>query len=155
MALYVVQHGLSMPKSEDPEKGLAPAGIRESERIAGVAAGYRVHVSKILHSGKARARQTAEIFGRHLSPVDGIEVCEGVKPLDDVRCFAEGFDVDQDLMLVGHLPFLERLIGLLVCGDPDRLVFKLQNSGIVCLDRIEGKNHLVLRWALMPNVGTG
>ena len=74
-------------------------------------------------------------------------------PLDDVQAFADRLRLEQDIMLVGHLPFLERLIGLLVCGNPDQMVFKLQNSGIVCLDRLAQVKNPVIRWALMPSVG--
>lgn len=153
MALYVVQHGKSLPKERDPEQGLSKEGIQETERIAEVAKGYAVSVARIAHSGKKRALQTAEIFGSMLSPQKGIEVQEGMRPLDDVRLFADRLPQDENLMLVGHLPFLERLIGLLVCDDPERTVFKLQNSGIVCLDRASQIDHPVIRWALMPHVG--
>jgi len=34
MALYVVQHGKSLPKADDPEKGLSEEGIRETQLIA-------------------------------------------------------------------------------------------------------------------------
>lgn len=153
MALYVVQHGKSLPKNEDPEKGISAEGRAETERMAEVAGGYQVRVSHILHSGKKRALETAEIMARRLSPEKGSEVREGMYPLDDVSVFAQHISLDQDIMLVGHLPFLERLIGLLVCNDPDRTVFKLQNSGIVCLDRVAGLENPVIRWALMPAVG--
>ena len=152
MALYVVQHGISLPKNQDPEKGLSDTGRAETQRIAEVAAGYRVQISQILHSGKQRARQTAKILNQYLSPSGGMDVCEGMNPLDDVNRFVQGIDIESNRMLVGHLPFLERLIGLLVADDPDRLIFKLQNSGIVCLDRIDGQTHPVIRWALMPNI---
>ncbi len=153
MALYLVQHGKSLPKAEDPEKGLSAEGKMETERIAEVTAGYQVPVSRILHSGKKRARETAEIFSMRLSPASGSEPYDGMNPLDDVRAFAGRLRLADDIMLVGHLPFLERLIGLLVCGNPDQTVFKLQNSGIVCLDRVAEVNHPVIRWALMPTVG--
>jgi phosphohistidine phosphatase len=153
MALYVVQHGKSLPASEDPDKGLSKAGQLETQRIAEVAAGYRVRVACIRHSGKKRARQTAEIVGQYLSPDQGIEACEGMDPLDDVSTFAKALKLDRQVMLVGHLPFLQRLIGLLVGGNPDRLLFKLQNSGIVCLDLVEGVPHPVICWALMPSIG--
>jgi phosphohistidine phosphatase len=45
------------------------------------------------------------------------------------------------------------LIGLLVCGNPDQTLFRLQNSGILCLDRVEGVQNPVICWALMPNIG--
>ena len=153
MALYVVQHGKSLPKAQDPEKGLSAEGKMETERIAGVANGYRVVVSRILHSGKKRARETAEILSSLLSPTDGLEPRNGMNPMDDVRAFADSLELDKNMMLVGHLPFLERLIGLLVCGNPDLTVFKLQNSGILCLDRVPEVKNPVIRWALMPSVG--
>ena len=152
MAVYLIQHGKSLPKTEDPDKGLSAEGKLETERIAEVAKGYRVTVSRIVHSGKKRARQTAELFAAALSPANGIDIRSDMNPLDDVRAFAAHLPIDQGIMLVGHLPFMERLIGLLVCGDPDQMVFKLQNSGIVCLDRIAQADHPVIRWALMPSI---
>ena len=153
MALYVVQHGKNLPKTQDPEKGLSAEGKMETERIANVARGYQVPVSRILHSGAKRARETAEIITMRLSPPGGSEACEGMNPLDDVRLFANNLKLDRNIMLVGHLPFLERLIGLLVCGNPDQMVFRLQNSGILCLDRVAEVKNPVIRWALMPSVG--
>ena len=153
MALYVVQHGKSLAKEQDSEKGLSAEGIQETERIAEVARGYAVSVTRIVHSGKKRARQTAEIFAAALAPETGIEKQAGMGPLDDVHPFADRLPLNENLMLVGHLPFLERLIGLLVCVDPDRMVFKLQNSGIVCLDQAPQIDHPVICWALMPHIG--
>ena len=153
MALYLVQHGRNLSASEDPQKGLSPQGIEETERIAGVAAGYHVVVSRILHSGKKRARQTAEILAAHLLPGRQAKAHEGMAPLDDVRTFAGTLDTAENVMLVGHLPFMERLIGLLVCENPERTVFKMQNSGIVCIDQVAGTDHPVIRWALMPAIG--
>ena len=153
MALYVVQHGKCLPKTEDPEKGLSADGKNETVRIAAVAKGYAVKVSRIVHSGKKRARETAELFADALSPSEGIEVRSGMNPLDDVSVFAQHLPLDQDMMLVGHLPFMERLVGFLVCGNADQTVFKLQNSGIVCLDRVPHVDNPVIRWALMPSIG--
>jgi phosphohistidine phosphatase len=153
MALYVVQHGKCLSKTDDPEKGLSAEGKMDTERIAAVAKDYAVKVSRIAHSGKKRARETAERFAQAISPPEGIETRSGMNPLDDVSVFAQHLPLDQDIMLVGHLPFMERLVGLLVCGDAERTVFKLQNSGIVCLDRVEHVDNPVIRWALMPSVG--
>ena len=150
MALYVVQHGKSLPKAQDPEKGLSAEGKMETERIADVARGYQVRVSRILHSGKKRARETAEILSMRLSPAGGSESGAGMNPMDDVRTFSDSLDLDKNMMLVGHLPFLERLIGQMVCGNPNQIVFKLQNSGILCLDRVPEVKNPVIRWALMP-----
>jgi len=63
MALFLVQHGKSLPKTEDPQQGLSKEGIAEVERIAAVAKGYHIFVSQIMHSGKTRARHGASRRG--------------------------------------------------------------------------------------------
>ena len=153
MAFYIVQHGLSLPKDQDPEKGLAPEGIRDVQRIAAVAQNYGVKVERIVHSGKKRALQTAEILADVLKPGAGIEEIGGIKPLDDVAAFAPQVDFQANTMVVGHLPFLERLTSLLISGQPEPIVFKLQNGGILCLDQIENQDTPAIKWALMPAVG--
>ncbi|MGM0656680.1 MAG: SixA phosphatase family protein, partial [Thermodesulfobacteriota bacterium] len=92
MALFLVQHGKSLPKDEDPEKGLSSEGIAETKRIAEVAKAYNVLVSGITHSGKTRSRQTAEIFESILTPEQGIQESSGLNPLDDVTAFADKTD---------------------------------------------------------------
>ncbi len=72
MALYLVQHGRSHPKDVDPDQGLTDDGRAEVQRIADVARGYGVKVRMILHSGKTRARQTADIMAAALAPADGV-----------------------------------------------------------------------------------
>ncbi len=153
MALFLVQHGQSLPKDKDPNKGLSEAGIHETERIAQVAKGYGVHVSSIAHSGKTRARQTAEIFEAALKPSGGIHESSGLSPLDDVTVFADTADSTKDVMLVGHLPFMERLTAYLITGSIEGPVFKFQNSGIVCLDKFPDTLSWVIKWALMPHIG--
>ena len=153
MALYLVQHGKSLPKDKDPQKGLSQEGITETNGIAEVAKGYAVGVSKITHSGKTRARQTAEIFETALKPSGGFHESSGLNPLDDVTVFADTIDSAEDGMLVGHLPFMERLTAYLITGSIERPVFKFQNSGIVCLDKDITTGSWVIRWALMPHIG--
>jgi phosphohistidine phosphatase len=153
MAIYLVQHGNSLSKEQDPEKGISKNGVLETERIAEVAAGYSVAVKRIIHSGKKRALQTAEIFNRHLAPVEGIEKGDGLKALDDVTVWSQKLDPDLHLMLVGHLPFMEKLTGLLTTGRADITPFKFQNSGIVCLDRDSDSRKWFIKWSLMPNIG--
>jgi len=153
MAIYLVQHGKSLSKEQDPEKGISETGVRETERIAEVAAGYKVDVKRIIHSGKKRALQTAEIFGRHLAPVEGVEKGEGLKPLDDVTAWSPKLEPGASLMLVGHLPFMEKLTGLMTTGSVDIIPFKFQNSGIICLDRDPDREKWFIKWSLMPNIG--
>jgi phosphohistidine phosphatase len=153
MALYLVQHGISLSKDQDPKKGLSQEGIDETEHIANVAKGYAVPVSKITHSGKTRARQTAEIFEAALKPLGGINERSGLNPMDDVTVFADFIDSTEDVMLVGHLPFMERLTAYLITGSFEKPVIKFQNSGIVCLDKDPAAETWVIKWTLMPHIG--
>ncbi|MGD8369413.1 MAG: phosphohistidine phosphatase SixA [Desulfobacterales bacterium] len=153
MAIYLVQHGKNEPKDVDPEKGLSREGRAEVERIANVAAGYEVVVDRIFHSGKKRALQTAEIMAAALAPRHGVDARKGIDPLDDVASVAGQLDPSTNIMLVGHLPFMERLAAYLVSGTADRPVFKFQNGGIVCIDRHDDGDFWVIRWTLMPNIG--
>jgi len=152
MALYLVQHGRSLPKEFDPEQGLSPEGIAETERTARLAAELGLKIGAILQSGKTRARQTAEILAAGLHPSGGIRQASGMNPMDDVIPWS-ALNPDDNLMLVGHLPFMERLAAQLVAGSQQHPIIKFQNSGIVCLDRIEGDIHWVIRWTLVPNLG--
>jgi len=153
MALYLIQHGKSLSKDQDPDQGLSAEGIAETERIANQAKDDGVTVSQIRHSVKTRARQTAEIFGGALNPKQGIREVSGIKPLDDVAEYAANIDPVENIMLVGHLPFMERLTSFLITGSIDKPVFKFQNSGIVCLDKDPEAQAWVIRWALMPKIG--
>jgi len=153
MALYLVQHGKSLPKDVDPDQGLSDDGIAETKRIADVARGYQVKVSLIRQSGKKRARQTAEILAEALTPAGGVAEVSGLKPLDDAAACAAALDAAANTMLVGHLPFMERLAAFLVTGSTDKPVFKFQNSGIVCLEKDPASGSWIIVWTLMPKIG--
>ena len=152
MALYLIQHGKSLPKDQDPDQGLSEEGTAETERMANLAKDQGVTVSQIRHSAKTRARQTAEIFARTLNPKQGVQEVSGIKPLDDVAEYAAKIDLDENVMLIGHLPFMERITSYLITGSIDQTVFKFQNSGIVCLDKDPEKQGWVIVWTLMPTI---
>ncbi len=150
MALYLVQHGKNLPAEDDPEKSLSPEGISDVKRIANLARDYGVHVGRIEHSGKKRARQTADIYASVLNPEGGVRQREGMNPMDDVVPFVYEINRDEDLMLVGHLPFMERLTSYLIIGTTEKRIFRFQNGGIVCLDQDRDENDWVIKWALLP-----
>lgn len=152
MAIYLVQHGKSLPKEQDPQRALSQEGIDEARRIAQVAAQYGVRVASIRHSGKLRAAQTAEIFAETLKPAKGVEIMDGINPMDDVATLAAAIDISTNEMIVGHLPFLEKLLAYLITGKTEPPVFRMQNAGIVCLDHYPGSLQVVILWALMPNI---
>jgi len=155
MALFLVQHGMSASKAVDPERGLSDLGIEETNRIAPVAKGYAIRVERILHSGKRRAEQTATIYHRILALKTPLEVISGINPLDDVIPFAAGINPSANWMVVGHMPFMERLVSYLTTGSEEIRVYQFQNSGIVCLDCEQGRDgepDWFIKWTLNPNI---
>lgn len=138
MELYLVQHGESKSKDEDPERPLTNQGREKVGQVARKTAEAGIKVSRILHSDKLRAKQTAEIFAQHLSPTSGIEEVEGLAPLDDPEK-AESLveSAEGALMLVGHLPHLSRLASTLILGEPEKEIIKFRMGGVVCLVCVE------------------
>ncbi len=155
MALFLVQHGRSAAKDIDPHKGLTDLGGEETKRMAAVAKGYRIPVQKIVHSGKNRAEQTAVIYQEALAVKTPIEAISGINPMDDVQLFAATINPEDNLLVVGHLPFMERLVSFLTTGSPDTRVYRFQNSGIVCLDVQHGTDinmDWFIKWTLNPTI---
>ena len=152
MALFLAQHGKSRPKDVDPEQGLSPEGIAEVERVATSTRQQGLQIGRIVYSTKKRARQTAEIFATALKPARGVQEQEGLKPLDDPAAFAATIAETDDLLVVGHLPFMEKLVSYLVTGSMEPAVLKFINGGIVCLDRDPTANRWFVRWTIVPRL---
>lgn len=152
MALFLVQHGKNLSKDVDPEKGLSDEGKNVVKKIAGRAKEYGLIVSAIKHSGKKRAQETAEIFAGYLEPRGGVEEMAGLAPLDDVTKL--DFKAAENLMLIGHLPFMEKLASYLITASSDRPpVVKFQYGGIVCLDRDAETGSWFIQGTVFPRIG--
>ena len=150
--LFLVQHGKSFSQEQDPARGLTPQGRAEAERLAAQLHDGGMTLDKILHSGKARAAQTAEIFAAALHPPQGIEAVTGLAPNDPVAPFAnDSLPGDPAVMIVGHLPFLEKLCAELLTGKQDPLPVKFHNAGVVCLSQ-PSAGVWVLNWTLVPDL---
>ncbi len=152
MKLYLIQHGEAKPEAEDPERPLTVRGEEEVKKVSFKVGHLNVSPSKVLHSGKLRAKQTAEIMAEGLkSPPRNVEPVHGLNPNDDVKPWAKRIEDDkQDMMIVGHLPFLEKLASYLLCGKSSRLVL-FRYGAVVCLEQKEDKGWAI-RWILTPEM---
>lgn len=149
MELYLVRHGEAKPESADPRRPLTERGRKEVEEVARAAAEREVGISEILHSDKLRAKETAEILARFLSPPRGLRETKGLSPDDDPSIMkAELEAAAESVLVVGHLPHLSRLASLLVAGDAEREVVKFPSAAMICLAR--GPLRWELKWELVP-----
>lgn len=150
MKIYLVQHGESKPETEDPSRPLTDKGRNEVESVARHIASLGLEVSQIWHSGRLRAKQTADILAQHLMPPRGVNQQEGLGPLDDPEKAKELLlQVRESLLIVGHLPHLSKLVSLLILGETDKEVIRFRMGGMVCLAR-SGDSWLI-DWAITPH----
>jgi phosphohistidine phosphatase len=155
MKLYLIQHGEAKSEVEDPERPLTPRGEKEIMAVSKVAGSLQIRPLKIYHSGKLRAKQTAEIIASALRISDSlVQSVQGLNPNDDIHPWVERISKEkEDLMLVGHLPFLEKLTSLLLCGDENPRLVLFRYGAIVCLDQ-KGDKGWAVRWILTPEMAS-
>lgn len=153
MEIYLIQHGESQSKEEDPERPLTDKGRSDTERVAAYARNHAdIDIKIIFHSGKLRAIQTAEIIAKYMNPSEGIRESDGLEPMADPDIWAERISTSKgNIMLVGHLPHLGKLVGVLLNADESKNVVNFQNSGIIKLIRPEG-GAWMLDWIIVPSI---
>ncbi|MDX1673945.1 MAG: phosphohistidine phosphatase SixA [Longimicrobiales bacterium] len=151
MQLYLIQHGKAKSKDEDPDRPLTEEGRREVETVMLLMMQYgAITAPEVLHSGKRRAAETAEIVGRKLDA--SVEEADGLQPMDDPGVWEERLiDREQDVVLVGHLPHLPKLASLLLSGDEEAELVEFTNGGVVCLRR-DDEGRWALRWSIPPSL---
>jgi phosphohistidine phosphatase len=149
--LYLVQHGDAVGEDVDPQRPLSAAGRADVEKVAAFLGSAGLRVGAILHSGKCRAQQSAAILGSALASDHGPRAISGIAPKDDVRAFKLIAGEGVDCLVVGHLPFLARLVAELVCGDPERTLVAYRPGSVVCLESTEEANWVIV-WMLRPEL---
>ncbi len=154
MRVYLVQHGLAKDESEDRARPLSGQGREDVTRTAGFLSLFeKPKPMRMMHSGKLRAEQTAAMFSEAWGGMP-VEKRDGLAPNDDPAIWSADLQtVREDVMLVGHLPYMQRLAGLLLCGDAEREAVHFRNGGVVCLEK-RGSGWTIL-WQINPTLFYG
>lgn len=151
MLLYLARHGEANPATFDAERHLSVKGTRDVNLTGAHIAKLGVPVDRIWHSGKARAVQTAAILAGHLLYEKTVERADGLAPNDNPAIWAGRLEsMNENVMLVGHLPHLSRLAAMLLCGDADRTIINFHAAGIACLKRTEAR--WTIEWVINPAI---
>ena len=130
MKLFLVHHGEAVGPEVDARRPLSAPGREAVERLAGKAAAAGASPSVVWHSGKLRAKQTAEIFWRACNALAEFSATRDLQPDDPPSWMRDRLRHEpRDLLLAGHFPHLPGLLRLL---DADAAVFPLH--GIVALE---------------------
>ena len=149
--LYLVHHAEAVDTFVDAQRPLSMTGRDQAERVGRAAAAKGARPEVVWHSGKLRARQTAEACWRSCNALAELSASRDLQPGDPPEAMRDRLRGEtRDVMLVGHFPHLPRLLGLLTGGTDDPAVFPLH--GIVALvSDDEGTTWRELwRWAPSP-----
>ena len=154
MRVYLMQHGKPVSKEEDPDKPLSEQGREDVERVAQFLKRSHVAIDAIFHSGKTRARQTAEIVISRLNPGETPKEKSDLSPMDDVKKISHEINKNEkNILIAGHLPHLGKLVSLLVAGSESVPVVSFQQGGVVCLQKAEDGGWTV-SWMVIPDIVT-
>ena len=117
MFLYLVHHGYAVGPDVDARRPLSPAGVAGVERIAAQAAANGARPQVVWHSGKLRAKQTAEAVWRACNALAQFSASRDLQPDDPPQWFRDRLrGGSRDIAIAGHFPHLPRLLALLVSG---------------------------------------
>jgi phosphohistidine phosphatase len=132
--LYLVHHGQAVGPEVDPRRPLSPVGRAAVDRLAGLAAQQGTAPAVVWHSGKLRARQTAEAFWRACNPLGEFAATKDLQPDDPPGWIRDRLIGEpRDVLIAGHFPHLPRLLALLL-GEPEGAPGEFPPHGIVALE---------------------
>ena len=117
MLLLLVHHGDAVGPEIDPRRPLSPVGVGGVERIAAHAAARGAKPQVVWHSGKLRAKQTAEAVWRACNALAEFAASRDLQPDDPPQWIRDRLRGEtRDVAIAGHFPHLPRLLALLVTG---------------------------------------
>ena len=152
MKLYLVQHAKAASKEIDPDRSLTAEGRRDIQKVAAFIKPLNLVVNSLWHSGKTRARQTAEILAKVITVENEMTAHDGLAPNDDVQAIKVIIiSAGHDLMIVGHMPFVAKLASLLLIGSEPSDIVAFRQGGIVCLS-CEDDNCWQIDWMITPEL---
>jgi phosphohistidine phosphatase len=151
MKLYLVQHAKAASKEVDPQRALTEEGIKEIKKVTEFIKPLNLSVDYLWHSGKKRAQQTAEFLAEIIAINKERTACDGLAPNDDVKAIENQIkSINQDIMIVGHLPFLSKLASLILTDSESSGTVAFRNAGIVCLNYTDDEWHI--DWIIIPQI---
>ena len=133
--LVLVHHGDAVGPDVDPMRPLSSVGRAATDRLAAAAAKRGVKPDVIWHSGKLRARQTAELFWKACNPFAPLTAERGLLPDDPPQWMHDRLTGEtRSILIVGHMPYLPRLLAMLVGAHGESRVLTFPLHGCVALD---------------------
>jgi phosphohistidine phosphatase len=147
MLLYLVHHGDAVGPEVDPRRPLSVEGRADVERLAAQAAALGAKPAVVWHSGKLRAKQTAESFWRSCNALAEFSATKDLQPDDPPQWMRDRLRMEpRDILIAGHFPYLPRLLALLITGGEAGVSFP--QHGVVALETRDDGETWQEKWRL-------
>ncbi len=142
---------LEVPE-KDADRRLTTAGRRDVADVADFLASLKIDLKVIASSPLKRALETGEIAARKLRMLNQLEQWDELKPTADTSNLYQRLSrlgVRQEVLLVGHEPYLSGMIGEIIAGKAGvNLVLKKGGLAKVRLNGFKPAVSGELRWLL-------
>ena len=133
MKLFLVHHAEAVGPEVDTRRPLSAHGEAQAERAAAEAAARGAHPVVVWHSGKLRAKQTAQAFWRACNALAEFSATRDLQPDDPPSWIRDRLRGEtRDILIAGHFHHLPRLLTLLLTGREDGHV-PFPQHGVVAL----------------------
>lgn len=161
MNLFLLRHGLAVDRDPHsfPDDSRRPLTLKGEDRVRLVCDAMQaleLSFDWILASPYLRTRQTAEIVASSLGLRRALEFREELTPTGDLKALLRFINrrspQPENLLLVGHEPYLSALLSVLISGQADAAI-DLKKNGLVKIEaaqRLKFGRCATLNWLLTP-----
>jgi phosphohistidine phosphatase len=145
LKLFLVHHADAVGPDVDAQRPLSEQGRQHARQLAGEAAARGVRPMVVWHSGKLRARQTAEAFWRECNALADFSATRDLQPDDSAEWMRDRLRGEtRDILIAGHFPYLPRLLQLLTRNA----AAQFPPHGIVALETDDEGETWTERWKI-------
>jgi len=152
MKLYLVQHGDACAKEINPDRPLTEQGEADIELLARFLKRAGISVDRVIHSGKLRALQTADRLAKAIAPGVELETSGIINPNDNPKAFDwQRESWNKNTLIVGHLPFMTKLVSHLLIQDENMLITAYRPGSIICVEH-QNEAQWQINWMIRPEL---
>jgi phosphohistidine phosphatase len=160
MKIHVLRHGIAVVRDDldvenDSARQLTARGKRQLRQTAAAMKKMGLRFDLILSSPYLRAKQTAEIVAESLKLKKQLKFSDALapdgSPKNLIRQLNESKPAPENVLLVGHEPYLSCLISLLTTGGMN-LAMDFKKGGLCKLEaeKLSADRCATLVWLLTP-----
>ena len=133
--MFLVHHADAVGPDVDSRRPLSALGERQAAQAAAETAARGARPAVVWHSGKLRARQTAEAFWRACNALAAFSSTRDLQPDDPPEWIRDRLRGEaRDILIAGHYPHLPQLLTLMVSAPDSAGARTFPQHGVVALE---------------------